>query len=303
MEATKGRIALRGALALSAAAIAAAGTLLSRPAGAAFPGKNGRIAYTRTKNADPEIFTVKPNGHDRHQITHIGLDGAYEPSYSGDGGKIAFCSNQNVYEVITMDSDGSHQHVFPHPPMISECSPAFSRSGKRVAYVSSRDGDNEIWTANPKGGDRHQVTHSDTEDTAPAFGANGTLVFASERDGDFEIFMKKPGHPEHQVTHNDVADLAPDLSPSGKRIVFSRTNGMGNLDVYSMKANGHHQHRLTKDPGFDQLPAYSPDGRKIAFSSTRDGDYEIFVMNARGKSERRVTNNDVDDDNPSWEPR
>jgi Tol biopolymer transport system component len=30
---------------------------------------------------------------------------------------------------------------------------------------------------------------------------------------------------------------------------------------------------------------------------------EIFVMNARGKSEHRVTKNDVDDDNPSWEPR
>jgi Tol biopolymer transport system component len=292
-----------GIVAIAIALIAVAATVATQSARGAFPGENGRIAYTQTKNGDPEIFTVKPNGHDRHQVTHIGIDGAFEPSYSGNGKKLAFCTNQNTYEVITINSDGNHMHVFPHPMGVAECSPTFSRSGERVAYISSRDGDNEVWTANPRGGDRHQVTHNDDEETAPAFGPHGELAFSSDADGDHEIFVKKPGHDPHQITHNGLADLFPDFSPNGKRIVFARTNGVGNVDVYSMKAGGgHDKRRLTKDPEFDTSPAYSPNGEKIIFESRRDGDDEIFVMNANGKSEHRVTDNDIADDTPNWQP-
>ncbi len=40
----------------------------------------------------------------------------------------------------------------------------------------------------------------------------------------------------------------------------------------------------------------------IAFSSDRDGNWEIYVMNADGTNQRRLTNNTADDVNPSWSP-
>lgn len=39
---------------------------------------------------------------------------------------------------------------------------------------------------------------------------------------------------------------------------------------------------------------------QIAFASNRDGDYEIFVMNADGTNVRQLTFNNVNDDKPSW---
>ena len=45
----------------------------------------------------------------------------------------------------------------------------------------------------------------------------------------------------------------------------------------------------------------SEDG-KIAFSSDRDGDVEIFVMNADGGKVRQLTDNDERDQSPSWSP-
>ena len=43
-------------------------------------------------------------------------------------------------------------------------------------------------------------------------------------------------------------------------------------------------------------------GDRIAFTSVRDGDYEIFVMNADGTDVRQLTNNDDNDFAHVWSP-
>ena len=48
--------------------------------------------------------------------------------------------------------------------------------------------------------------------------------------------------------------------------------------------------------------AFSGSGNQIAFSSDRDGDDEIFVMNADGTEVRQLTDNLVSDWEPSWSP-
>ena len=45
----------------------------------------------------------------------------------------------------------------------------------------------------------------------------------------------------------------------------------------------------------------APKGR-IAFSSTRDGNWEIYVINADGSEQARLTNNTADDSIPIWSP-
>ena len=47
---------------------------------------------------------------------------------------------------------------------------------------------------------------------------------------------------------------------------------------------------------------WSPDGSKIAFVSDRDGNDEIYVMNADGSNQTRLTNNTVTDISPVWSP-
>src|SRR5437016_6050780 len=41
---------------------------------------------------------------------------------------------------------------------------------------------------------------------------------------------------------------------------------------------------------------------KIAFTSDRDSNREIYVMNADGTNQVRLTNNSVVDDHPTWSP-
>jgi dipeptidyl aminopeptidase/acylaminoacyl peptidase len=41
---------------------------------------------------------------------------------------------------------------------------------------------------------------------------------------------------------------------------------------------------------------------KIAFMTSRDGNNEIYVMNADGSNQTRLTTNSVDDEFPAWSP-
>ncbi|NIM52761.1 MAG: hypothetical protein GTO22_26535, partial [Gemmatimonadales bacterium] len=48
-------------------------------------------------------------------------------------------------------------------------------------------------------------------------------------------------------------------------------------------------------PADDREPAWSPDGTRIAFASNRDGNYEIYVMDADGSNPVRLTDNPAGD--------
>jgi len=43
-------------------------------------------------------------------------------------------------------------------------------------------------------------------------------------------------------------------------------------------------------------------GGRIVFQSNRDGNFELYVMNAKGENQRRITNSPANDVTPSWSP-
>jgi len=64
--------------------------------------------------------------------------------------------------------------------------------------------------------------------------------------------------------------------------------GEGLMDLLSLVRNLFHS------------TTWSPDGEKIAFTSDRDGNEEIYVMNADGSNQKNLTNNPCNDRDPDW---
>jgi Tol biopolymer transport system component len=70
-----------------------------------------------------------------------------------------------------------------------------------------------------------------------------------------------------------------------------------------MNADGSGLVNLTNAPASDDFfPKWSADGTQIGFTSARDGNAEIYLMNADGSNQTRLTKNAGDDVHPRWSP-
>jgi Tol biopolymer transport system component len=76
--------------------------------------------------------------------------------------------------------------------------------------------------------------------------------------------------------------------PSGYPTILVR-NADGSGDIEDLDCHG-------------SGPDWSPDTTKIAFYSSRDGDDEIFVMDADGENQTQLTDNEYTDAFPDWSP-
>lgn len=136
---------------------------------------------------------------------------------------------------------------------------------------------------------------------ATAVPLQNKIIFQSDRDGDFDIYiMNADGSNQINLTNNSAEDNYPVVSLDGSQVLFE-SNRDGNWEVYVMNSNGSSQRRLTNAPASDdRLPTWSPDGQQVAFISNEDGDYEIFIMNADGTNRQQLTFNQMREGHMSW---
>ncbi len=98
--------------------------------------------------------------------------------------------------------------------------------------------------------------------------------------------------------------IAPQSLSSDFPIVFQSGMGGAPLNDYKLwltNVNGSTFGGLTSGAG-GRDPAWSPDGNKIAFSSNRDGNWEIYTMDATGANVQRLTFTSARDQFPVWSP-
>ena len=173
-----------------------------QPAGAAFPGTNGKIVFKSNRSTGVGLYTITPGG----AATKVPgtLPGDDHAVWSPDGSRIAFMSGSATnYEISVMNANGTGRRQITATPFAEE-EPTWSPDGSRIAFAAKDPDDAtatdlEIWVINADGSGLTQLTN----------------------------------------TANGVRDTDPAWSPDGERIAFLSEGrpGQTNSDIYAMDTN------------------------------------------------------------------
>jgi Tol biopolymer transport system component len=271
-----------------------------------------KIAFDSCRGGNGDIYVMNADGSQQTNLTNNPAGGG-SPAWSPDGNKISFSRDGEIY---VMNADGSNQTKLTETEAW-DGEPAWSPDGNKIAFDSYRDGDWEIYVMNADGSQQTNLTNNPAGGGSPAWSPDGTkIAFSSNRDGDWEIYvMNADGSQQTNLTNKHywslsdypddrypASDASPSWSPDSTRITFISYrlhDGKIGDAIYIMDADGSNQTCLLEPPaggGFNRAPAWSPDGSKIAFSggrvrftAGRDGDTDIWVINANGSSPTRLT--------------
>ncbi len=108
-----------------------------------------------------------------------------------------------------------------------------------------------------------------------------------------------PAQPTTQPTSVNPTTPPVGNLPRFSGMVLFETDRDGNPEVYTTDDAGHLK-RMTNSPSTDVQAAWSTDMQRVAFTSNRDGQNEIYLMNADGTNPVNLTNNPADDQQPAW---
>jgi TolB protein len=139
----------------------------------------------------------------------------------------------------------------------------------------------------------------------PAFpGSNGKIAFATNRDGNYEIYTMNPdGTGQTRLTNTADDEFFPVWPADGSKIAYERDTPAAQ-QIYSMSATGGNQIRLSDGASADEEPGWAPDGTKLVFTSNRNGaaGLEVWRMNANGTGYFQITNTGGFNVDPVWSP-
>jgi Tol biopolymer transport system component len=170
---------------------------------------------------------------------------------------------------------------------------------------------------------RVSVAQSSAAVTSPV---NGKIAFVSGRAGKgLDIYvMNQDGSGVTKITSavdfpnepwRNTYNTEPAWSPDGTQIAYVSNRGI-NFNIYLMNADGSNVRRLTSTAADESGLSWSPDGTKIVFGRgycasvaagpppppTDQCAADLFVMNADGSNQTRLTSGPDSDGGPAWSP-
>ena len=226
----------------------------------------GRVAFVSTRDGDPHIYLIDPDGTGLTRLVR-----GESPAWSPDGRTIAFQVYEGSrYEVRLIDVDGSSERLLA----VRASDPVWSPDGRRVAFARSPD----LHAVNADGtGESLLVTAiavsaatglgggpaSDLHLRQPVWSADGGHLALAAVDGwssSYLLIAEADGSGPRMP--RGIRGSAPAWSPDGARLAYARPGGL----IASMGRDGSDGriHAFLGDS-----PDWSSDGTNLVYASVK----------------------------------
>jgi len=135
-------------------------------------------------------------------------------------------------------------------------------------------------------------------------GLSGTrIVFIGNIGGRKNLYVcDADGQGVQQITRDGVPCLAPAWGRDARTVFYTSFVG-GYPDLYRINLGNYSRTRLLSFPGVNVGAAISPDGGRLALTLSKDGNPDIYVVDASSRQTTRVTRTPTcAEASPSWSP-
>ncbi|HEX5725792.1 MAG TPA: hypothetical protein VFX98_10030 [Longimicrobiaceae bacterium] len=237
------------------------------------------------------------------------------PALSPDGGKVAFLSTLNDYDVQLYVADAASGRVQrtlvagtsvqPHYASLNWIASAgvWSPDGERFALAAQRGGRDVLVVLDARSGRRLRdyAPEGIDEIATPTWSPDGgTVVFSGKHGGRTDLFaLELATGTARALTDDAYADLQPAFSPDGRTLAFVTDRGPG-TDLEALTYGGYRLAFLDQASGEvrpaprmagprNVNPAWAADGKSVFFVSNRTGIPNVFRLEPATGELYRVT--------------
>jgi Tol biopolymer transport system component len=285
------------------------------------PDGQSAVFYSQ-RDGEPRLYRTAIDGGEPEPISAQD-EAALSPAFGPDG-RLAFTARRDDrWTIVTSRLDGSDPRIESDTAR-DYWAPAYDpTSGRLLAHgPGPMDPASRFESDAPGSFLIHQPLRVEMPDRhVSLIGIRGYLPAIDPTSGEVatsEAFARLVASRPDGTGKRVILDLAgadryrgpdsawgPSWSKDGRWLAFivgpPFASGASDVDIWKIPAAGGDPTNLTPDSDAnDALPDFSPDGRRIVFRSMRDGNAEIYLMDADGTKVRRLTRNEATDTMPAF---
>lgn len=184
--------------------------------------------------------------------------------------------------------------------------PRFSPDGKQITFVRHiHRSHQELYAVPVTGGEAVPLTSDAKQISSHDWAGDGSIVFASDRSGEFRLWRLRPGNAEtdKRLQRIEIFSSFPievSVARSAARLAYSvqpQDRNIWRLDLKEKQWT-----RVVASSAQDASPQYSQDGTKICFRSDRSGTEQLWISDADGNNQTQVTRGEFYPSVGHWSP-
>ncbi len=196
------------------------------------------------------------------------------PFALSDTGVLAYIAEAADHKdiLLRVDRNGTAEPLSDE--LDSLAAPRLSPDGKHVSLTVSAGSRSDIWIRDLERGTSTRFTFQGNNTDAVWSPDGKRLVFASDRKGTFNLFLKDAegtGEAE-QLTESEYPQFPTSWTPDGQAVVFMQPQPSRRYDLYLLSLEGDRKSQPLLGTTFtERLGILSPDGKWLAYVSNESG--------------------------------